>query len=143
MKLVVDTNVVLSGLLWGGPPNRVLILARDGLLSILNCEETAAELRKVLQYERFSKRLEQLSTSPDEVLAYYMNLATFVPTPQSIPDVIPEDPFDNIFVALAAENDAHLIVSGDKHLRTIEAYQGIPIVSPSEACRVIDSVRGE
>ena len=143
MKLVVDTNVVLSGLLWSGPPNRVLTLARDRVVSMLTCEETAAEVKAALRYERFRKRLGQLSASPDDVQAYFMNLATFVPTPQEMPDAIPEDPFDNIFLALALENNARLIVSGDQHLKKLEAFKGIPIVSASEACRTIGVFRGE
>jgi predicted nucleic acid-binding protein len=49
MKVVVDTNVVVSGLLWGGPPNRILRWAREGLLEIVACEETTAEVRRVIE----------------------------------------------------------------------------------------------
>ena len=106
MKAVVDTNVVLSGLLWAGPPNRLLRSA--------------------------------LGTTPREVLAYFMNLAHFVPNPESVPSEIIEDPFDNLFLALALENSAHLIVSGDHHLIQLREYRHIQIVIPSEACRVIE-----
>ncbi|MBW1998675.1 MAG: hypothetical protein JRJ29_12010 [Deltaproteobacteria bacterium] len=49
-----------------------------------------------------------------------------------------EDPFDNLFLALALENRAHLIVSGDHHLIQLKEYHHIQIVIPSEACRVIE-----
>jgi len=52
MRAVVDTNVALSGLLWHGPPNQILEWAREGNLEILACEETTAELSRVLRYPK-------------------------------------------------------------------------------------------
>ena len=140
MKVVVDTNVVVSGLLWGGQPNRILRWAREGLLEIVACEETTAELRRVTQYKRFSKRLSDLDTSSNEVFFYFMNLVKFVPTPEIIPDIIKKDRFDNIFLALALENKAHLIISGDRHLLDLREFKDIQIVMPSEATRVIENL---
>lgn len=140
MKVVVDTNVIVSGLLWGGPPNRILKWAREGILEIVACEETTAELRRVIQYERFSKRLSDLDTSSNEVFSYFMNLVKFVPTPETIPQVIKKDPFDNTFLALALKNKAHLIISGDRHLLDLKEYKAIQIVMPSEATRVIETL---
>ena len=140
MKVVVDTNVIVSGLLWGGPPNRILRWVREGLLEILACEETTAEVRRVIQYKRFSKRLSDLNTSSNEVFSYFMNLIKFVPTPETIPHVIKKDRFDNIFLALALENKGHLIISGDRHLLDLREYKDIQIVMPSEASRVIETL---
>jgi putative PIN family toxin of toxin-antitoxin system len=140
MRAVVDTNVALSGLLWHGPPNQILEWAREGNLEILACEETTAELSRVLRYERFTQRLSMLEVSPGEILAYFMNLVLFVPTPEFIPEQIIEDPFDNLFLALASENKAHLIISGDSHLLESKEYNHIQIVTPSEACRVIETL---
>ena len=116
MKLVVDTNVLISGLLWGGPPNRILKWARDGLVIIFACESTIEELKRVIHYRRFAQRLTHLEKTPPEAVAYTMNLVTFVPNPLNIAPVITDDPFDDIFLALASENEAHLIVSGDQHI---------------------------
>ena len=140
MKIVVDTNVALSGLLWGGPPNRILKWARDGILRIVACEKTTGELRRALVYKKFSKRISALETTPAEVFAYYMNLVFFVPTPKNIPEKIAKDPFDNLFLGLASENKARLIVSGDKHLLDLAEFLRIQIVTPSEACEVIETL---
>ena len=139
MKLVVDTNVLISGLLWGGPPNRILKWARDGQVILIGCESTVEEFKRVVLYERFVKRLSVLKTTPAEVIAYAMNLITFVADPLSSPPIIPDDPFDNMFLALAFENKAHLIVSGDHHLLNLKEYQSIQILSPSLAVQVIES----
>ena len=139
MKLIVDTNVLISGLMWGGPPNRILKWARDGLVVLIACESTINELKRVIQYKRFDQRLSVLKISPPEVIAYAMNFVTFVPDPPDIPQVISEDPFDNVFLALASENEAHLIVSGDHHLLDLKEYNSIQILPPSLAVQVIES----
>jgi len=136
--VVVDTNVAISGLLWTGPPNHILKWARDGLLRILACQETTDELRRAIRYRRLVKRISELETSPAQILSYYMNLVFFVPSPEKIPKKIVEDPFDNIFLGLATENNARLIISGDKHLTGLKQYHQIEIVKPDEACNVIE-----
>ena len=137
MKIIVDTNVTISGLLWGGAPNHILKLCRHGVVRILECEETLDEVKRVLRYSRFSDRFSALGTTEIEVFSYFMNLATYVPSPKTMPDVIKQDPFHNIFLGLAWEHSASLIVSGDRHLLEFESYQGIQIVTPSEGVRVV------
>ncbi len=129
MKLVVDTNVMISGLLWSGPPNRILKWTRDGLVVSIACELTIKELKRIIHYKQFAKRLSVLKITPPEVIAYTMNLVTFVPNPLSIPQVITDDSFDNLFLALASENEARLIISGDHHLLDLKEYDSIQILT--------------
>ena len=140
MRVVVDTNVAVSGLLWPGPPNQILKWARERILEIVACERTTDELRHILQYKRFAQRLSTLETNAAEVFAYFLNLVFFVPTPELIPEEIVEDPFDNFFLALASHNNARLIISGDRHLLDLREYEHIQIVTPSEACQVIETL---
>ena len=143
MKVVIDTNVAISGLLWHGPPNQILKWARDGILRIIGCERIVSELNKVIRYKKFAQRLSALNTEPAEVFAYFMNLVFFVPTQEFIPEQIREDPFDNVFLAVASENNVQLVISGDSHLLGLKEYRGIQIVTPYEACGVIETVSGK
>jgi putative PIN family toxin of toxin-antitoxin system len=113
------------------------------VIRILECDATLNEVKSVLRNPKFSDRLSALGVTAIEVFAYFMNLATYVPPPETIPDVIKQDPFDNIFLGLASENSASLIVSGDRHLLRFESYKGIQIVTPSEGVRVISSYAKE
>jgi putative PIN family toxin of toxin-antitoxin system len=140
MRVVVDTNVAVSGLLWPGPPNHILKWARESVLEVLACDQTTDELRRVLQYKRFAQRLSTLETTAPEVFAYFLNLIVFLPTPERIPKLIIEDLFDNLFLALASHNNARLIISGDHHLLDLREYEHIQIVTPSEACLVIETL---
>jgi len=143
MKVVVDTDVAVSGLLWEGPPNDILKWARDGVLVLVACQETVKELARILQHKKFQSRLSMIGMSADEVTAYYMNLVRFVPNPKELPKVIPVDPLDNLFLALASESKAQLIVSGDHHLLGLASHRGIQIVTPNEACKVIETLLTE
>ena len=137
MKIIIDTNVALSGLLWGGPPNQILKWARDRAIRILACDKTVDELKRALQYSKFSNRLSALQITPQKAVAYFLNLIIFVPDPESVPAIIEADPFDNLFLALASENGATLIVSGDRHLLDLETFDNIQIVTPSEGVQII------
>ena len=140
MKVVVDTNVTVSGLLWHGPPNQILRWAKGGVLKILACQETIDELSRIIKYIRFNKRLSSLGFTTEEVISYFMNLVYFVPTPRAIPRKITVDPFDNLFLALASENGASLLISGDMHILSVKVYDQIQIVTPSEACQTIQKL---
>ena len=140
MRVVVDTNVAVSGLLWHGPPNQILRWAKGGVLRILACEETIEELSHVIEYAKFNKRLSSLGFTSEEVIAYFMNLVFFVPTPRAIPRRIAVDPFDNLFLALASEHGASLLISGDTHILSLNEYDHIQIVTPSEACQTIQEL---
>ena len=137
MRVVLDTNVIVSGLLWGGPPNQLLRWARDGVLEVICCEEVVAEVKRVIEYPKFSRRISALESSPRQVIAYLMNRVMHVPSPERIPAVISEDPSDDLFLALAVENQACLIVSGDQHLLALKEYERLPIVTPGEAVDVV------
>jgi len=143
MRIVVDTNVSVSGLLWGGPPNQILKGAREGRLVIMACEQITAELKRVFRYPRFSKRLSDLHVSAEEVFSYYMNMVCLVSDVKKIPKTVTEDQFDNIFLALAEKHHAKLIVSGDRHLLEQMSYHSIQIVTPSEAVQVLEKLRKE
>ena len=141
MRIVIDSNVALSGLLWGGPPNQILKWVRDGAIRILVCDKTVDELKRALQYSKFSNRLSVLQTSPQKATAYFLNLVTFVTDPESVPSIIKADPFDNLFLALASENGATLIVSGDRHLLEVKSFSNVQIVTPSEGLQIIMRLR--
>ena len=137
MRVVLDTNVIVSGLLWGGPPNQLLRWASDGVLEVVCCEEGVAEVKRVIEYPKFSRRIWALESSPRQVIAYLMNRVMHVPSPERIPAIISEDPSDDLFLALAVENQARLLVSGDQHLLALMEYERVPIVTPGEAVEVV------
>ena len=130
MRIVIDTNVWVSGLLWRGMPWSLLRLAEKGQVELCMAPSMLAELAEVLSYERLQPRLEQLGLTPSELVAYAMNLASMfeVQVPEGAPIVV-ADPDDDIFLRCAIVAGADYVVSGDRHLLALGEYAGIPILT--------------
>ena len=128
MRLVLDTNTVVSGFLWQGPPHRLVQLALDGTIEIATSPALLDELAGILPRAKFTRRLAQQSLTASGLVMRYAELAQLV-RPASIEPVVLSDPDDDHVLACARAAQADLIVSGDSHLLSLRAYQGIPVVS--------------
>jgi putative PIN family toxin of toxin-antitoxin system len=137
MRIVGDTNTVLSGLLWQGPPRRLLDLARERKVSLRTSLTLVAELAEVIARDKFAERVRAAGLSAAELVEDYERLAEVI-TPQPLPAPVSRDPDDDHVLACAVAGKAELIVSGDKrHLLVLGQYQGIPIRAASEALGVL------
>ena len=133
MRIVADTNTVLSGLLWQGAPRHLLDLARERKITLCTSLVLLAELAEVMARDKFAERLSAAGVSAIELVQDYERLAETV-TPEALPTpVIERDPDDDHVLACAVSAEARLIVSGDSHLLDLKAYQSIPIHSASVA----------
>ena len=131
MRVVADTNNIVSGLLWHGPSRQLLDAARQGWIGLFTSGALLAELEDVLQREKFLKRLAKANLQPRELVTGYAALATIV-QPEPIAPVVLRDPDDDAVIACAKAADATYIVSGDGDLLTLKKYQGIEIVKVAE-----------
>lgn len=128
MRLVLDTNVVVSALIWGGLPERLLEFAAEGQVTLFTSPVLLTELRDVLAREHLASRLRQQRGSVFEAIQTYAELAV-VMLPQATPRVVPTDADDDHVVACAIAACAHLIVTGDRDLLVLKHYEGIQIVT--------------
>lgn len=134
MRLVFDTNIVASGLLWNGTPAQLIDLVRTGEIEIFTSRVLLAELTRVLQRSKFAKAIAASGLPLDELVLGYAELATLV-DPASIPATVLNDPDDDHVLACAIAAEAELIVSGDSDLLTLKMFREIPIVTAAEAVR--------
>ena len=128
IRAVADTNVVVSGLLWRGPPRRVLDAARDGRVTLSTCSDLLAELDDVLRRPSIARRLTMAAVTPQELVLGYAALALPVLLPSELPS-FPRDPDDAVVLAAGISAQAEYIVTGDHLLLDLKTYQGIQIVS--------------
>ncbi len=139
MRLVADTNVVVSGLLWLGNPGHLLEAAAFGRVTLYTSPVLLAELSATLNTPKLIRPIARSGLTLDDLLGRYLNVAIVV-QPVAVPRVVPDDVDDDQVLACALAANAELIVSGDKHLLSLGSqYQGIPIVTPAQAAELIGS----
>lgn len=129
MRVVADTNVIVSAMLWIGSPHQILVASEDARLTLCTSPSLLRELTGVLNRPKFAPRLRALQVSVSELTTGYARLARLV-NPQRIMRVVAEDPADDEVLACALAARAHYIVSGDTDLLRLRSYRGISILSP-------------
>ena len=138
MRIVLDTNVVLSALLWRGTPYALLQAIRQHQHAQLFASPVLLEeLGEILTRPAAARRLALIDRAAHEVLVDYYDAVEIV-TPLSTPSVVAADPDDDHVVAAAVAAGADLLISGDRHLLALGAHANIRIVSPAEAIRILD-----
>ena len=129
LSVVADTNVYISALNFGGSADEVLALGRAGRIAIFVClpiiEETEGVLLRKFGWSR--GRVREASA----VIRTFTRLVH----PHVRLEVIKEDEPDNRVLECALEAEAHVVVTGDAHLRRLRQVQGMAILSPAEFLR--------
>ena len=137
MRIVLDTNVALSALLWRGKPYRLLEAIRQRSdIRLFSSPVLLAELTDVLSRPSPTKQLAAIDRSVREVLADYVEIVEAV-EPEDVPRVVPSDADDDHVIAAAVAALATLIVSGDSDLLRLGRHQGIDILSAAMAVEQI------
>ncbi len=132
LRLVLDTNVVLSAFLWRGTPHRLLqtIRQRENF-TLFSSDILLAELARVLSRPGPAKRLSTCNVTARQILTDYAQAVDFV-SPDATPRVVADDPDDDHVIAAAVAANADFIASGDRHLLILGTYQAIRILRPSD-----------
>ena len=131
VRIVLDTNILVSGLLYPGKPRRLIDLAVLGMIEIVSSTEMIAELRDVLSREKFGLSKEGQASMVDYVIGLSHMTAL-----KSKFKVI-NDPDDDKVITLAYDGKAGYIVSGDHHLLDLKEFFGIKIIKASRMLEII------
>lgn len=132
VRIVLDTNVVLSALLWRGTPYRLIeAVHQRGDVQLISSRALLDELADVLTRPSAAKRLAIIGKTAQAVLADYAAIVEMV-VPAEVPRVVPSDADDDQVIAAAAAGGAEIIVSGDGDLLSIGSHRGIDIVTARE-----------
>jgi len=130
VKAVADSNVFVSGLIWGGPPGSVLDRAALRHFHLFTSEEILREVLDVLRRPHLLERLRVRGRTPEGVIAVYREVAEIV-TPADVPPPAElRDPRDLHVLRCAVAADAMAIVTGDNDLLALREFSGIPILTP-------------
>ena len=128
VRVVLDTNVLVSAILLKGRLSRFQELWKSGTLSPVLSKETFQEFKMVLSYLKFSLSADEIkAVIEDEILPYF----EVIDIKEKI-DGVCRDPSDDMFLAVAVNAQAPYVVTGDKDLLALRKYKSIDIVSPQE-----------
>ena len=128
IRLVLDTNVLVSALLFAGPLSHLVSLWRERRIVLLLSKDVFIEYLRVLAYPKFKLSGKEIKALVEEYVLPFAEMVTVAETPA----IIREDPADDKFLALVAAGRARHIVSGDKHLLVLREYRGVKIATPRE-----------
>lgn len=128
IRVVIDTNVLVSAILFGGIPGELISLWKSGCIKPLASKEIIDEYIIVFAYPKF-----QLSEADINYIIYSEILPYFhVVVPKSDRKIVKKDYSDDKFIHCAKTGKAGVIISGDKHLLNLKTYQKIKILTPAE-----------
>jgi len=128
IKVVVDTNVIISSILFGGIPGELIPLWKSGRIKPLASKEIIDEYIKVLAYPKFELSETEINyILYNEILPYFDIIQI-----KDRPVIIKVDPSDDKFIHCAKAGKAGVIISGDQHLLRLKTYQKIKILTPAK-----------
>ena len=125
MRVVIDTNVLISATFWPGKPKQLLNQVRRGAITFLTSEILLAELKEVLTRE--DKPFKLSAEESERVLGAIRNLAEIIEPHSSV--TVCRDDADNRVLECALDGRADWIITGDRHLLELESFMGIEIAT--------------
>ncbi|WP_348754037.1 putative toxin-antitoxin system toxin component, PIN family [uncultured Aquincola sp.] len=131
MRLVLDTNVVASAMLWGGSPKLLLQAARELRVELFSSSAILVELEDILGRKKFGKKLAASGMSREQLAAAYARLAPAV-RPVMVVRIAP-DPDDDVIIGTALAARADAVVTGDKALLSVGQHQAVQIITVAQA----------
>ena len=126
MQVVVDTNVLISAVFFGGKPGRILEAWQQKRIEIVISTEILAEYVDVLH--RLSAKYPKVNVS--QIITLITSFGLIVEA-QDLNEQVCEDSDDDKFVAAALANSSSIIITGDTHLLDVSGYAGIEMIEPS------------
>ncbi len=137
MKVVLDTNVLVSGTFWKGYSSKVIEFIDEGKLELVLSEELIEEYNDVINREEIIDKIENkdliLNISVQKVIT-----KSIIVEPTQKFDVVKDDPDDNEVIDCAVEGNVDYIITQDSHLLKIKEFKGIKIVKPEEFLRIFE-----
>lgn len=134
LRIVIDTNIYYSSLLYGGYPREIIILASQKYYLAVSSPEILLELRQLLD-----KKSDYSFNEINEIVKEIEEFSYIVTPKQKV--VIVRHAADNKIIEAAISGNSDYIVTGDKDLLELKSYKGIKILNPKELLEVFTTIQ--
>lgn len=138
-RAVLDCNVVVSAVVFKGRLSTLVELWKSGEFQFLACKEMVEEWYRVLAYPKFDLTEREIRH------LFEMEILPFIEPVRikEIPDIIQEDPPDNVYLACAEQGKADYLVSGDAHLLKLRLFRNCAVITPAKfQSLLVEHLRG-
>lgn len=126
VKIIIDTNIIISGIGFGGKPRKILQLILDNKIKAVISPILLAELEDVI-----TKKFPKLANN-FELINKKLRKKILVVKPKDSINVLKADPDDNKVLEAAVEGKCSYIVTGDKELLDLTSYKNIKIITADQ-----------
>jgi putative PIN family toxin of toxin-antitoxin system len=133
VRIVADTNTLISGSLWTGNPGRLLDAVKAGKITLLQTPQLWLEFVEVLERPKFKARLQFFRFTPVALADGLRKYVTWTTEAQILPPTALRDSKDLLVLAAASGSHADAIVTGDDDLLSLQSFEGIPIMKARDA----------
>jgi len=130
MKVVLDTNVIISGLLWKRSTKALFDLADHKKIKVCLTPKIISEIIKVLNYPKIKKQLDSIGLTIGEIISYLFQVSKLYPDIDVNIDL--PDKSDKVFLSASVISGAGYLITGDRHLLALKRFQKIKILKPNE-----------
>ena len=127
MRIILDTNVLISGIFFSGPPHQILEAWRDSKVQFVVSPEILEEYYRVS--ESLSEQFPKVAVAP---ILDLITIESYLVQAPAFSDPVSDDPDDDKFLACALASNTKVIISGDKHLLRLSGYCGLDVLRPSK-----------
>jgi len=139
VRVVLDTNIWLSGIFWKGNSYRIIKLGEAGKIDIITTRDILLEIIRVLKREaKFQKFLNDRDLKIENLLKTIFHITIFIKSESSL-NIITKDPDDDKILEAAVDGKADYIVTYDSHLLNLKDFREIKIIKPK---RFLDTIPG-
>ena len=136
MRVVLDTNVLISATFWNGDSSRILDKVERKEIELIISKETLEEFIAVLGYKEIQDKVKDKYLEMKRTVEKIISISTIVEPHQKF-KIIEDDPDDDKFLDCAIEGNVEFIISQDRHLLKLQEFEGIKIITPSEFLKFI------
>ena len=137
LKLVLDTNTLVSAFFWEGNEAELLRKIEQGKARLYITSDILSEIGEVIKRSKFNDVMGKANLTPDQIIQKIVSFSHLVIAPQLNIKVC-RDEKDNKLLECAQSAKASYLVSGDDDLLSLKEYEKIPIIRASEMLKLLE-----